>query len=168
MSCIVSRYPVSMCLVLYLSILYLCMSCIVSRYPISMYVSCIVSRYPISMYVSCIVTKYPISMYMPCIVTKAVSTLRYGLMQITANPGRSGSKPIESRPDWCTNTHTHSAVPRAKHVTIQKWRHRRACFVHRQLSKFPIDILSLARSSQPWYSICMSYVHVYVCTCSRQ
>ena len=61
-----------------------------------------------------------------------------------------GSAP-ESRPHWCTNAHTHGAAPRAKHVTIQKWRCRRVCFVHRQLPKFPIDILSLACSSQPWH-----------------
>ena len=86
-------------------------------------------------------------------MTKAVSALRSGLMRITANPGRSGSKLIESRPYWCTNAQTHGAAPRAKHVTIQKWRRRRVCFVHLQLPKFPIDILSFPRSSQPWYSI---------------
>ena len=52
----------------------------------------------------------------------ALSALRTGLMRITAYPGQSGSKPIESRPHWCTNAHTHGAAPRAKHVTIQKWR----------------------------------------------
>ena len=49
----------------------------------------------------------------------AVSALRSGLMRITAYPGRSGSKPIESRPHWCTNAHTHGAAPRAKHVTLK-------------------------------------------------
>ena len=94
--------------------------------------------------------------------SNTVSALDPGLMRITANPGRSGSKPIESRLHWCTNAHTYGAAPRAKHVTIQKWRRRRVCFVHRQLSKFPIDILSLARSSQPWYSIRMSFTFACV------
>ena len=79
-------------------------------------------------------------------------------MRITANPGRSGSKPIECRPHWCTNAHIHGAAPRAKHVTIQKWRRRRVCFVHRQLPKLPIDILS---SHAP-----VSHGTVYVCLTS--
>ena len=75
-----------------------------------------------------------------CIVSRSVSALQSWLMLITANPGRSGSKQIESRPHWCTNTHTHGA---AKHMTIQKWRRLQVCFVHRQLPKFPIDIFNL-------------------------
>ena len=80
-------------------------------------------------------------------------------MRITANPGRSGSKPIESRPHWCTNAHTHGAAPRAKHVTIQKWRRRRVCFVHRQLPKFPIDIFVLV--SCTLQSAMVQYTHRY-------
>ena len=90
---------------------------------------------------------------------KAVSALRSGLMWITANSDRSRSKPIESRPHWCSNAHTHGAALHAKHATKQKWRCCRVCFVHRQLPKFRIDIFIFV--SCTLQSAMVQYTHRY-------
>ena len=58
---------------------------------------------------------------------------------------------------------------RAHGLLARKWfysvPHRPVCIVHRHLPKFPRDILSLARSSQPWSCV---HGHAYVCACRRR